>query len=62
MNFQFGLCSFLQVLEVHDQLDYGNVEDVDDLNDPERAIAREMCNVVWRKLGDVTPGLQLPGT
>ncbi|XP_067894803.1 coiled-coil domain-containing protein 85C-A isoform X7 [Heterodontus francisci] len=43
-----------QVLEVHDNLDKQLPEDCehDDLSEKEKAIVREMCNVVWRKLGD----------
>ncbi|XP_067894798.1 coiled-coil domain-containing protein 85C-A isoform X3 [Heterodontus francisci] len=42
------------VLEVHDNLDKQLPEDCehDDLSEKEKAIVREMCNVVWRKLGD----------
>ncbi|KAJ8007315.1 hypothetical protein DPEC_G00116260 [Dallia pectoralis] len=44
----------MKVLEVHDNLDKKRVpEDYEeDLSDKEKAIVREMCNVVWRKLGD----------
>ncbi|XP_047925853.1 coiled-coil domain-containing protein 85C isoform X5 [Anser cygnoides] len=41
------------VLEVHENLDrqmQDNYEE--DLSEKEKAIVREMCNVVWRKLGD----------
>uniref|UniRef100_A0A3P9PV77 Coiled-coil domain containing 85C, b n=1 Tax=Poecilia reticulata TaxID=8081 RepID=A0A3P9PV77_POERE len=42
-----------QVLEVHENLDKQAPEDYeDDLSEKEKAIVREMCNVVWRKLGD----------
>uniref|UniRef100_A0A3B4H8F2 Coiled-coil domain containing 85C n=1 Tax=Pundamilia nyererei TaxID=303518 RepID=A0A3B4H8F2_9CICH len=42
-----------QVLEVHENLDKQVPEDYeDDLSEKEKAIVREMCNVVWRKLGD----------
>ncbi|XP_067680056.1 uncharacterized protein [Haliotis asinina] len=46
----------LQVLQVHEQLERAE-RDVGDenLDDKEKAIVREMCNVVWRKLGDVAP-------
>ncbi|KAG7508636.1 hypothetical protein JOB18_019944 [Solea senegalensis] len=45
--------SSLQVLEVHENLDKQVPEDYeDDLSEKEKAIVREMCNVVWRKLGD----------
>ncbi|XP_035851010.1 coiled-coil domain-containing protein 85C-B isoform X6 [Sander lucioperca] len=41
------------VLEVHENLDKQVPEDYeDDLSEKEKAIVREMCNVVWRKLGD----------
>ncbi|XP_067894801.1 coiled-coil domain-containing protein 85C-A isoform X6 [Heterodontus francisci] len=44
----------IKVLEVHDNLDKQLPEDCehDDLSEKEKAIVREMCNVVWRKLGD----------
>ncbi|XP_026174596.1 coiled-coil domain-containing protein 85C-B isoform X2 [Mastacembelus armatus] len=43
----------MKVLEVHDNLDKQVPEDYeDDLSEKEKAIVREMCNVVWRKLGD----------
>ncbi|XP_077568478.1 coiled-coil domain-containing protein 85C-B isoform X2 [Stigmatopora nigra] len=43
----------MKVLEVHDNLDKQLPEDYeDDLSEKEKAIVREMCNVVWRKLGD----------
>uniref|UniRef100_A0A8C0ZGM7 Coiled-coil domain-containing protein 85C n=1 Tax=Cyanistes caeruleus TaxID=156563 RepID=A0A8C0ZGM7_CYACU len=51
-----GLCACpytVQVLEVHENLDrqmQDNYEE--DLSEKEKAIVREMCNVVWRKLGD----------
>uniref|UniRef100_A0A3B5R655 Coiled-coil domain containing 85C n=1 Tax=Xiphophorus maculatus TaxID=8083 RepID=A0A3B5R655_XIPMA len=49
----------MKVLEVHDKLDSQNSREFDeDLNDKEKAIVREMCNVVWRKLGD-TAGSKL---
>lgn len=48
-----------KVLEVHDLIDKpltpdiisGKSKNESDLNDTEKAIVREMCNVVWRKLG-----------
>ncbi|XP_047201016.1 coiled-coil domain-containing protein 85C-A-like [Girardinichthys multiradiatus] len=44
----------MKVLEVHEKLDSPNSREYDeDLNEKEKAIVREMCNVVWRKLGDV---------
>ncbi|XP_027895941.1 coiled-coil domain-containing protein 85C-B isoform X4 [Xiphophorus couchianus] len=43
----------MKVLEVHENLDRPAPEDYeDDLSEKEKAIVREMCNVVWRKLGD----------
>ncbi|XP_047245008.1 coiled-coil domain-containing protein 85C-B isoform X2 [Girardinichthys multiradiatus] len=43
----------MKVLEVHENLDKQPPEDYeDDLSEKEKAIVREMCNVVWRKLGD----------
>ncbi|KAM9070420.1 coiled-coil domain-containing protein 85C isoform X2 [Antechinus flavipes] len=41
------------VLEVHENLDR-QIQDSyeEDLSEKEKAIVREMCNVVWRKLGD----------
>ncbi|XP_070578431.1 coiled-coil domain-containing protein 85C-A-like [Ptychodera flava] len=47
----------LKVLEVQEQLDRFGLEPTDsdgNMNDKEKAIVREMCNVVWRKLGDST--------
>ncbi|KAM6973776.1 coiled-coil domain-containing protein 85C-A [Aplochiton taeniatus] len=43
----------LKVLEVHEKLDKQAPEAYEeDLSEKEKAIVREMCNVVWRKLGD----------
>ncbi|XP_029585543.1 coiled-coil domain-containing protein 85C-A isoform X3 [Salmo trutta] len=43
----------MKVLEVHENLEKKIPEDYDkDLSEKEKAIVREMCNVVWRKLGD----------
>ncbi|XP_028677165.1 coiled-coil domain-containing protein 85C-A isoform X2 [Erpetoichthys calabaricus] len=43
----------MKVLEVHENLDKQVPEDAEeDLSEKEKAIVREMCNVVWRKLGD----------
>ncbi|XP_064178382.1 coiled-coil domain-containing protein 85C-A-like isoform X3 [Anguilla rostrata] len=43
----------MKVLEVHEKLDKQIPEDYEeDLSEKEKAIVREMCNVVWRKLGD----------
>uniref|UniRef100_A0A8C6P2R8 Coiled-coil domain containing 85C n=1 Tax=Nothobranchius furzeri TaxID=105023 RepID=A0A8C6P2R8_NOTFU len=43
----------MKVLEVHEKLDRRSSREYDeDLSDKEKAIVREMCNVVWRKLGD----------
>lgn len=50
----------MKVLEVHEQLERRpyemTAEEEGDLDEKEKAIVREMCNVVWRKLGDVVPG------
>ncbi|XP_072314262.1 coiled-coil domain-containing protein 85C-like isoform X2 [Eucyclogobius newberryi] len=43
----------MKVLEVHEKLDRANTQEYEeDLSEKEKAIVREMCNVVWRKLGD----------
>ncbi|CAG5126851.1 unnamed protein product [Candidula unifasciata] len=42
----------MKVLQVHEELEK-TPTDNDGLDDPEKAIVREMCNVVWRTLGDV---------
>ncbi|XP_033844065.1 coiled-coil domain-containing protein 85C-A isoform X2 [Periophthalmus magnuspinnatus] len=43
----------MKVLEVHEKLDRTNTQEYEeDLSEKEKAIVREMCNVVWRKLGD----------
>lgn len=43
----------MKVLEVHEKLDRQNTKEYEeDLSEKEKAIVREMCNVVWRKLGD----------
>ncbi|PVD26291.1 hypothetical protein C0Q70_13962 [Pomacea canaliculata] len=43
-----------KVLQVHEQLERTqNPAGQENLGDTEKAIVREMCNVVWRKLGDV---------
>ncbi|XP_072220869.1 coiled-coil domain-containing protein 85C-A-like [Leuresthes tenuis] len=43
----------MKVLEVHEKLDrQSSMEYDEDLSEKEKAIVREMCNVVWRKLGD----------
>ncbi|KAH9519025.1 Coiled-coil domain-containing protein 85C [Bulinus truncatus] len=42
----------MKVLQVHEELEKIPYQD-EDLDDPEKAIVREMCNVVWRKLGDI---------
>nr|XP_019958614.1 PREDICTED: coiled-coil domain-containing protein 85C-A-like isoform X1 [Paralichthys olivaceus] len=45
----------MKVLQVHEKLDrQGSQEYDEDLSEKEKAIVREMCNVVWRKLGDAT--------
>ena len=45
----------LQVLEVREQLERERIGNVppDPLDDGEKALVREMCNVVWRKLEKV---------
>ncbi|XP_041809546.1 coiled-coil domain-containing protein 85C-A-like [Chelmon rostratus] len=44
----------MKVLEVHEKVDRQSLQGYDeDLSEKEKAIVREMCNVVWRKLGDV---------
>uniref|UniRef100_A0A3Q3AF45 Uncharacterized protein n=1 Tax=Kryptolebias marmoratus TaxID=37003 RepID=A0A3Q3AF45_KRYMA len=41
------------VPEVHEQLHrQGSREHDEDLSEEEKVIVREMCSVVWRKLGD----------
>uniref|UniRef100_A0A8C1FVI4 Uncharacterized protein n=1 Tax=Cyprinus carpio TaxID=7962 RepID=A0A8C1FVI4_CYPCA len=41
-------------MKFHENLDRKLPEDYEeDLSEKEKAIVREMCNVVWRKLGDV---------
>uniref|UniRef100_A0A3B3D6L1 Uncharacterized protein n=1 Tax=Oryzias melastigma TaxID=30732 RepID=A0A3B3D6L1_ORYME len=50
-------CVFVQVqvLEVQEKMDWqGSMECDENLSEKEKAIVREMCNVVWRKLGDST--------
>ncbi|XP_053553455.1 coiled-coil domain-containing protein 85C [Bombina bombina] len=43
----------IKVLEVHENLDRQVPDSYEeDLSEKEKAIVREMCNVVWRKLGD----------
>ncbi|XP_038600203.1 coiled-coil domain-containing protein 85C isoform X2 [Tachyglossus aculeatus] len=43
----------MKVLEVHENLDRQLQDSYEeDLSEKEKAIVREMCNVVWRKLGD----------
>ncbi|XP_064420918.1 coiled-coil domain-containing protein 85C-A isoform X2 [Latimeria chalumnae] len=43
----------MKVLEVHENLDRQHPDNYEeDLSEKEKAIVREMCNVVWRKLGD----------
>ncbi|CAH2327910.1 coiled-coil domain-containing 85C isoform X1 [Pelobates cultripes] len=43
----------MKVLEVHEKLDRPIPDSYEeDLSEKEKAIVREMCNVVWRKLGD----------
>uniref|UniRef100_A0A0L8G3Y6 Uncharacterized protein n=2 Tax=Octopus bimaculoides TaxID=37653 RepID=A0A0L8G3Y6_OCTBM len=52
----------MKVLEVHQQLESprNNIDSNNDLGDNEKAIVREMCNVVWRKLESVSPRRQYP--
>lgn len=51
----------MKVLEVHEQLEKPKEEMTDEeLDDEEKAIVREMCNVVWKKLGDAVPGYKTP--
>ncbi|XP_071510589.1 coiled-coil domain-containing protein 85C-A-like [Diadema antillarum] len=53
-----AMVNALKVLEVHDMLERQtppNHLENDHMNTNEKAIVREMCNVVWRKLGD-NPG------
>ncbi|XP_063957897.1 coiled-coil domain-containing protein 85C-A-like [Lytechinus pictus] len=50
-----AIVNALKVLEVHDMLEREtppNHLENDHMNTNEKAIVREMCNVVWRKLGD----------
>ncbi|CAH1792833.1 unnamed protein product [Owenia fusiformis] len=42
----------MKVLEVHDQIGSAS-SDTEYLGEDEKAIVLEMCNVVWKKLGDV---------
>ncbi|CAG00098.1 unnamed protein product [Tetraodon nigroviridis] len=43
----------MKVLEVHENLDKQVPEDYEeDVSEKEKAMVGEMCNVVWRKLGD----------
>ncbi|XP_067136412.1 coiled-coil domain-containing protein 85C [Centruroides vittatus] len=44
----------MKVLELHEHLDHTNSSDIDseELAEGEKALVREMCNVVWRKLED----------
>ncbi|XP_023807696.1 coiled-coil domain-containing protein 85C-A [Oryzias latipes] len=45
----------MKVLEVQEKMDLqGSMECDENLSEKEKAIVREMCNVVWRKLGDAT--------
>lgn len=67
-----ALAYAMKVLELHDQLDGSNPMPAypgcpgpgsSSLNEQQKEIVREMCNVVWRKLGDhkVTSGKPPPG-
>lgn len=44
----------MKVLEVHEQLDKATDSELEfeELAEGEKALVREMCNVVWRKLED----------
>ncbi|KAK7805361.1 hypothetical protein U0070_025568 [Myodes glareolus] len=52
----------LKVLDVQETIDRQQGKEYDhDLSETEKAIVREMCNVVWRKLGDAAgscPGIR----
>lgn len=53
----------LQILEVREQLDrdrIGNSSSIpsEHMDDGEKALLREMCNVVWRKLSSDSPNSQ----
>ncbi|KAM9155802.1 coiled-coil domain-containing protein 85A isoform 1-T1 [Pangshura tecta] len=52
----------IKVLEAQENIDRQHGKEYDhDLSEPEKAIVREMCNVVWRKLGDAAgscPGIR----
>lgn len=51
--------SAAKVLEVHEQLDRpspGIESGQEVMDESEKAIVRQMCNVVWRKLGGAVPG------
>lgn len=52
----------LQVLEVREQLERERPDEIvsptdQTMDDREKALVREMCNVVWRKLEDRTNGI-----
>ncbi|XP_034431760.1 coiled-coil domain-containing protein 85C-A isoform X2 [Hippoglossus hippoglossus] len=47
--------AIVHAMKVHEKLDRQCPQEYDeDLSEKEKAIVREMCNVVWRKLGDAT--------
>jgi len=52
----------LKVLDVQETIDRQQGKEYEnDLSETEKAIVREMCNVVWRKLGDAAgscPGIR----
>uniref|UniRef100_A0A8C9UMJ1 Uncharacterized protein n=2 Tax=Boreoeutheria TaxID=1437010 RepID=A0A8C9UMJ1_SPEDA len=52
----------IQVLDVQETIDRQQGKEYEhDLSETEKAIVREMCNVVWRKLGDAAgscPGIR----
>ncbi|XP_033125818.1 uncharacterized protein LOC117123878 isoform X2 [Anneissia japonica] len=58
-----AVANAFKVLEVHEQIDDRKLPvENESMSDKERAIVREMCNVVWRKLEDQTevPAHQIP--
>ncbi|KAK7483568.1 hypothetical protein BaRGS_00025242 [Batillaria attramentaria] len=53
MNKPEAVVHAMKVLQVHEQLERPrDPVGTENLGDTEKAIVREMCNVVWRKLGD----------
>jgi len=51
---------YMKVLDLYERVDDESKPENDDLNQDEKAIVKEMCNVVWRKLGDAVPGYKTP--